>query len=281
MCDVSVLMATYNSEAFIIEVVDSILLQAFKGFELIIVDDGSSDSTIEIIQSYDDHRIKLFQFDHNRLETLNKGIDLSQGKYIVRMDHDDVMLPGRIQKQVDFMESNPNVAVCGSWIELFGSETGVIKTSANHEDIISNMVHSCQMAHPSTIIRKSILDAHDIRYRDGYSFADDYKMWCDIIKVGCFANIQEVLLKYRRSPAQLSATRYDELQEGTRHVKNELIDYYLSIIKLGAGGFRLKNFLRLREAYLNGEAGEETYYNEAYSLFDGLIERKLLNFGYE
>ena len=122
MPKLSVIMPAYNAEKYIGEAIESILNQTFTDFEFIIIDDGSSDHTADIIKGFHDERIRFIQNEKNSgvANTLNKGLELSQGEYIARMDADDISLPARFEKQVAFMEANPDVAVVGCGIELFG-----------------------------------------------------------------------------------------------------------------------------------------------------------------
>ena len=118
---ISVVMPAYNAENYIREAIDSILAQTFRDFEFLIIDDGSTDHTVEIIRSYSDSRIRLYQNERNMgvAATLNRGLDLARGEYIARMDADDISLPERFAKQAAYMDAHPDVAVCGSNIILF------------------------------------------------------------------------------------------------------------------------------------------------------------------
>ena len=125
---ISVVMPAYNAEKYITEAIDSILFQTFKDFEFIIINDASTDSTKDIIESYKDPRIKLVNNEQNKgvAKSLNIGISVACGKYIARMDADDIALPERFQKQFDFMEQHPNIDVCGSWAKKTGNENEII-----------------------------------------------------------------------------------------------------------------------------------------------------------
>ena len=140
-------MPVYNAEKYIVEAVDSILNQTYSDFEFIIIDDCSTDASYEILQSYaaKDNRIRLFKNDVNKKlpKTLNFGISQAKGKYIARMDADDISLPERFAKQIKFMESHPEIGVCGTWLVEF-SKTGEKPVTPNitHEDIIVTMYFS-------------------------------------------------------------------------------------------------------------------------------------------
>ncbi|MDD4761099.1 MAG: glycosyltransferase family 2 protein, partial [Bacteroidaceae bacterium] len=117
---ISIVMSAYNVEKYIKEAIDSIIGQSFSNFECIIVDDGSTDSTRDIIRSCQDERIVLLENKHDFIASLNLGMDAARGKYIARMDADDIMHPDRLKIQYSVMESEPSITVCGTWMQHFG-----------------------------------------------------------------------------------------------------------------------------------------------------------------
>ena len=134
---VTVLMPVYNGEKYLKEAIESILNQTFKDFEFLIINDGSTDNSVKIIQSFNDLRIRLIHNESNigLIKTLNKGLKLSNGKYIARMDCDDVSLPKRLSVQINFMEKHPEIGVCGSWVKIIGLEQKFInKYPQKHEE---------------------------------------------------------------------------------------------------------------------------------------------------
>ena len=198
---VSVVMSVYNGGEFLKDAINSILSQSYKNFEFIIINDGSSDNFSEILELYDDERIKVLNNQENKglVYSLNRGLLESIGKYIVRMDADDISLPNRIEKQVEFMEREPEVGVCGSYIEIFGDtiKRKVQRFPSNVNVNEAFLLFSTCLAHPSVIIRKSIVDKYKLRYDDRYLHAEDYAIWCQAVKYTKISNIREVLLKYR------------------------------------------------------------------------------------
>ena len=209
---ISVIISAYNSENFIKEAIDSVLSQTFTDFEFIIINDASTDSTESIIKSYDDPRIKLIKNDKNigLTKSLNIGIELAKGKYIARMDADDISFPERFQKQFDFMEQNPDIDVCGSWYELFGERNGIINTPENDRDIKDILFFKNCIAHPTVIMRKETLDKYFVKYDDGFPCSQDYELWCRVADRFKFANIPEVLLKYRVHKEQIGTAKRKE-----------------------------------------------------------------------
>ena len=197
---VSILMPVYNAEKHLAEAIESILNQSFTDFEFLIINDGSTDRSEDIILSFSDPRIRYIKNESNLklIKTLNKGIQLCTGKYIVRMDADDISHPERIQKQVEFMESNPEIGICGSWFEAFGEvENAIVKYKETHDEIMTRMFYQCHFCHPSIIIRGEIFNELKMHFDENYSHAEDYEFYLRAAKKWKFHNLQEVLLKYR------------------------------------------------------------------------------------
>lgn len=207
MCEVSVIMPVYNCEKYIGEAINSILNQSFKDFEFIIINDCSTDKTREIITSYIDNRIMLI--DNNRnlglSESLNKGLALAKGKYIARMDGDDIAYINRLELQYNFMEENKEVGLCGSSIEVFNSISSRIhKCPVDHDEIRVLQLFNSAFAHPVVMIRNSILKKYNLRYDKYYDGMEDYHLWIRISELSRVANLDKVLLKYREHENQVT-----------------------------------------------------------------------------
>lgn len=203
---ISVLMIVNNSERFVKDSIDSVLSQTFLDFEFIIVDDGSTDNTLNVIYSYKDSRIKLFLKEHNYINSLNFGLRQCTGKYIARMDADDIMYPTRLEIQYNLMETLPSVAVCSSFAECFESFTGILNNDIY--GYIENSLLLCLkgnfIIHPTAFIRRQFLIKHRLHYKD-FKYAEDFKLWVDFAKKGAiFFIIPKILLKYRVSKSQIS-----------------------------------------------------------------------------
>ncbi len=192
-------MSAYNAEKYIAEAIESILSQTFKDFEFIIINDASTDSTESIIKTYTDPRIRVINNEINLgiSKSLNRGLNEAHGKYIARMDSDDIALPSRLQQQFDFMEQHTDIDIAGSWYECFGYRNGVIKTPLSHDEIESTLFFYNCISHPTVIMRKETLDNFDVKYDESFLFAQDYELWCRVTDRFKFANIPEILLKYR------------------------------------------------------------------------------------
>lgn len=207
---VSVIMPAYNSEKYISEAIESILDQSFKDFEFIIIDDGSTDETWDIIQKYKmkNQRIIAVKNEINLKMTkaLNKGINLARGEYLVRMDADDWSYPYRIKAQVEFMQHNPNIVVSGGSIEVC-DERLVVKNKRKYpnsdKDVRKKIFRYNPFAHPSTIFRKDkVLEVG--KYDERLPLTQDYDLYFRLGKVGKFANLDRVLIKLRNHPKSSS-----------------------------------------------------------------------------
>jgi glycosyltransferase involved in cell wall biosynthesis len=211
---ISVVMPVYNAQAFLSEAIQSILDQTFTDFECIILNDGSTDRSLEIIQSFKDPRIRAVDNDQNIkiVRTLNKGISLAKGKYIVRMDADDICLPERFKTQFNFMEENPEVGACGSWFENIGDRSGISQYETDHNMIRFKMLYQMPVLHPSTIIRKSVLEKYNITYNTDFPGSEDLDFFIRIAEVSKVVNIPKVLLQYRQHTASAKSLLQDSIK---------------------------------------------------------------------
>ncbi len=204
---VSVLLPAYNAEAYLKEAIESILSQTFKDFELILLDDGSTDNTVKIAESFDDERIKIVRNSHIGLScALNEGIKLAAGKYIARMDADDIACPERFQTQVEFLEANTDISIVGSLVKTFPVERVDYSYFAKgSENIKIMLLLRCMLVHPSVMFRKSDFVNNNLYYNpDLKQGGEDYDLWVRASKVLKIENIEKVLLNYRKHNAQVS-----------------------------------------------------------------------------
>lgn len=215
---ISVLMPIYNCEDYIQEAVESILNQTYTNYELIIIDDASTDATVEIIKTYKDERINLIVKPENTgyTNSLNNGLKIAKGKYIARMDGDDISLPTRFEKQVAVLEANPNIVVCGSVFKIIGSN----KLNTNpetHEEIKMALLQDSAIGHPTSMLRKSTLEENNVEYDTSMQPAEDYDLWVRLLKYGELYNIQEPLFLYRVHEGQVSnVKRVKQSYNGSR-----------------------------------------------------------------
>jgi hypothetical protein len=206
---ISVVMSVFNGQAFLSEAVESILGQTFRDFEFLILNDGSTDRTAEILADYAsrDGRIRVLRHENRgRAASLNIGIGLAAGKYIARMDADDIALPCRLHDQVDFMDRHPEVGLLGGAVELIGTTGQLIKTMRpplDDTEIRSLMLLRNPIFHPSVVMRKEVVLASG-GYRKALLDADDYDLWLRMGERSRFANLDKTILKYRIHTGQVS-----------------------------------------------------------------------------
>ena len=162
---ITVIMPVYNCELYIKEAIDSILNQTFADFDFLIIDDASTDKTVSIIKEYKDSRIQLIEKTVNTGYTisLNYGLKVAKGEYIARMDGDDISLPNRFEKQIAFLDSNPDVVLCGSNFGIIGTEKLIILPEDNEAIKLGLLKGNC-IAHPSVMFRHSVIQEYVITY---------------------------------------------------------------------------------------------------------------------
>ncbi len=217
-------MPIYNCELYVAEAIESILNQTFADFEFLIIDDCSTDNSLKIAQSYTDNRIKITTKDKNTgyTESLNYGIGIAKGKYIARMDGDDISFPERFAKQVSFLDENPNVILCGTLYQIIGN-TKVSKHPITHEEIKVTLISACCIAHPTVLIRKIVFDNYKVLYDVTKEPAEDYDLWSRLVFLGEMSNIGEVLLYYRVHSQQTSVVRSEKQGAVSREIRNRML----------------------------------------------------------
>ncbi|MCU0435799.1 MAG: glycosyltransferase [Bacteroidia bacterium] len=208
---ITVLLPVYNSGDLVAQTIESILAQTFTDFELLIINDGSTDHSASIVAQFTDSRIRFIHNEKNigLIATLNKGAILARGRYIARMDADDIALPQRLEKQSAFLDANPQVAVAASWVDFIntdGEVTGQWDTdrhTVTETDIRRIMPGTNCIAHPSVMIRTEIVQ--QFLYSDAQKGAEDYDLWLRMMAAGKrIAKLPEVLLHYRIHPASIT-----------------------------------------------------------------------------
>ena len=214
---VSVVLPVYNTpETILKEAVESILKQTYKNIELILVNDGSGEECRRVLDSFCDERIKRIDNEVNLKlpKVLNKGISVAKGKYIVRMDSDDISRLNRIEREVAFMESHPDVAIAGTLAKTMdtGEIIGALPKLKREDFQVRLIFGNTGPVHPTVIMRADFLMQNNIRYNKRMLDAEDYALWVQASKYGTIAGINEVLLKYRRYPAD-KRTDYLKRQE--------------------------------------------------------------------
>ena len=225
---VSVLLPVYNCAHYVHEAISSILRQTFVDFELLVLDDGSTDDTPRVLAGISDPRMLVLQHANKGLPaTLNRGISLAKGKYIARQDADDVSLPERLARQVQYMEAHPECGLLGTWSSILRdrAETGRMhKHPADHATLAFEILFDSQFVHPSVMFRRSVVEtvggySTDISKRG----PEDYDLWVRIARQFRMANIPEPLIQYREIEGSMSRSGGEVWRQKVMRISGEAI----------------------------------------------------------
>ena len=218
---VSVVMPVYNGIPYLPEAIRSILSQSFSDFEFIIINDGSTDDSEKVISEFNDKRIIYIKNEINLglIESLNKGIRIAKGKYIARMDADDVAYSNRLELQVQKFSLNPNAMVVGSdYLLMKRNSTKHIKNKDDSDYNKAVLFFSTCFCHP-TVMMRNIFGEKNVFYDKKYIHAEDYKLWVDIYAYGDFLNVNHALLKYRSHESQISTKNKETQLKVSREIR--------------------------------------------------------------
>lgn len=222
---VSIIMAVYNGEKYVKETIDSILRQSYDNFELILIDDCSTDSTLDILQSYTDSRIKVYHNEVNRklAASLNIGIKKASGKYIARMDADDLFEKNRLQLQVKYMETHPETDVLGGNYKAFDGAKYKSDYPQNHDAIKTGLMFENTVCHPAVMFRK---DAIHTWYDESFAASQDYDLWTRLIDNHTFHNLKNILMRYRVHQGQTVKTASAAQKQGATSSRVRMMEKF-------------------------------------------------------
>ena len=218
---ISVLLPVYNGEKHLAEAIDSILAQTFTNFELIVINDGSTDSTLAILQAYQvlDNRIRLISRENKGLvATLNEGIDLARGEWLARMDQDDIALPNRFERQLQHLKQT-GAELCGSGIKFFGTpDRRIFKYPQSDNAIKVALLFASAFAHPTVMMKTALIK--QLYYDSAWENAEDYDLWVRAARAGwLMTNIPEPLLHYRQHGSQMSNCASEKQRKHTQKIR--------------------------------------------------------------
>ncbi len=220
MPKVSVLMPVYRTkETYLREAIESILAQTFTDFEFLILDDCPEDDREDVVKSYQDTRIKYSKNEHNLgiSESRNKLIAMAEGEYLAVFDHDDISLPERFAKQVAYLDAHPEVGIVGTaHIEVPSGK--VVNHPLYNDEIEEQLMFSCPLIHPSVMMRKSLLVATGVQYDKEFFPTEDYNLYLHLIGKTKFANLPEVLFKYRKHSSNTTNKATQQIRAIERRV---------------------------------------------------------------
>jgi len=274
---VTVLMSVYNGEKYLKEAIDSILDQTFTNFEFLIINDGSTDSTSEILKEYKDPRIKIIDNKKNigLTKSLNKGLKLAKGKYIARMDADDFSKPNRLEEQLEFMEKNQKYAVVGSFVEIIDKDGNFIqkvKRPIKPKAIEERLLKGSCIFHGSAIMRNDLIKSIG-SYNEEMEKSQDYDLWLRLSEIYPLYNLPLYLYKFRTHENSITSKflkeqnffaskakkesihRFSEkilkdLKRGndiTKEIKEEIIAKIILLFRL----YKYKDIIKKIDKYLN------------------------------
>lgn len=259
MPKVSVLMPVYNvKEEYLRESIESILNQTYSDFEFIILDDCSADDIESVVNSYNDKRIKFFRNKQNLgiAKSRNKLMEHAQGEYAALMDNDDISLPERLEKQVQFLDINPEISIVSAAYETFPKKT-IIKQPLNPGYL--DLYKGCIITHPLAMFRLDDMKKFNLQYDDSFVCSQDYELWSRAIRYLKIANLPEVLLKYRvleeSVTHQKAALAFEEdtkirqkmleFLSGDEEIQNKIKSKYFPILTPKKNSF-LQNIFSIR-----------------------------------
>jgi len=267
---ISVVMSVYNDEKYLREAIESILNQTFTDFEFIVVDDGSSDGSADIIKSYKDPRIRFFKHEnHGLVYSLNRGIREGSGEYIARMDADDISLPQRLEKQVGFLEKHTDIGIVGTWaikITEEGEDIYIAQMPQSDLEARELLAKSSPFFHGSVMFRRALFDSCG-PYPEAMKEWEDWILWHQFAAKTKLANIGEALYKHRKrsnAPTNWTSNDIKRLRNiSYKYLQNKRIsledESFFESFKSGRGNKKSeayywlvcgKMFLEIREDHL-------------------------------
>lgn len=212
---ITILMPVHNGAAYLAEAMESMLCQSLRDFEFLIIDDASTDTSACIVQACKDPRIRFIQ-SRERLKlsgALNLGLDQARGRYVARMDADDISLPKRLEIQSEFLEQNPEVGLCGGWIRYFGNSKSVLKRPVQYDAIRAFTLFDSPFAHPTVMLRRALFEQHHLRFDGSYFPTEDFELWTRAMRHFTVANLPQVLLRYRMHGTSLTGSDWSAMDE--------------------------------------------------------------------
>ncbi len=233
---VTVAMPVYNGATTVARAIDSILQQTFRDFELVLIDDGCSDNTIDIVRSYNDPRIRLIAHETNQglAATRNHLVDQARGEFIAWLDCDDWSHPERLARQVAVFSAEPAVALCSTWTTVIEERPSTLVRRrlrsafehgpTNDADLRANLIFRNVFATSTVMIRRSVVLDHVLQFHERYAPAEDYQMWAQMAQVGKVAVIPSTLGIRWEYASGASAKGWDRQMDAARRIRVELLE---------------------------------------------------------
>lgn len=222
---VTVLMPTYNVAPWVEESIRSVLNQTYRDFDLLVVDDASTDNTLDVVRSIDDPRIRVASFPDNvgLSENLNRGLDMIDTELVARMDGDDIAEPDWLETGIRVLDSHPDVGICSFGFQFFGAKNSLVRFPEQHEDSKAQMLFGCTVIVP--VFRRAVMADNHLRYSTDAFPAEDYMMWANTYRVTKVYNVQRTLFHYRTHPTQISTSRRQAQIVKSNEVRLRMLDW--------------------------------------------------------
>lgn len=221
----TVLMPTYNVSPWVEEAIQGVLLQTYADFELLVVDDGSTDDTLERVRAIKDSRIRIAAFPDNvgLADNLNRGLDLIDTELVARMDGDDIAEPDWLETGIKVLDSHPDIDICSFGFQFFGTKTSLVRFPEHHEDSKAQMLFGCTVIVP--VMRRKVFTDNNLRYRTDTFPAEDYSLWARAYRVAKVYNVQQTLFHYRTHATQISTARREAQIEKSNEVRLQMLEW--------------------------------------------------------
>ncbi|MFC5579612.1 glycosyltransferase family 2 protein [Rhodanobacter terrae] len=275
---ITVIIAAYNRAGLLRRSICSALEQSLPALEILVIDDGSTDGTDVVARklALADKRIRLIKLPHNLgpSSARNTGLDQARGDWIAILDADDICMPNRFARQVQFLQQN-NLDLCGSWFVEFGQ--GLARTARwpyTEAALRAAMLFQSTICHPTVMARREVFDHY--RYREEYRLAEDYDLFARTMADFRMANVPEVLLRYRRHPGQATQTQREAMEDVTRNIRLEILA--TQGIDASEDEQRLHNLIRAPKSISNHEdlLGVEAWLLKLASLHENPEAKKIV-----
>lgn len=218
-------MAAHNEEAYLRDAVESVLAQTVSNFEYIVVDDGSTDRTLDLLHSFNDERLEIVSLPERlgRAAARNHALERAQGKYVGFMDADDVTSSNRLEKQLRFLEAHPEIDGCGTALETFGGDLQETwRPPCEPERLHAQLLFECPFFLPTALLRKRTIDRNKLRFDPEFKCAEDYDFWVRTARCARIANLDEVLYRYRFNLSERTHTQQQNERESRSIQKRQL-----------------------------------------------------------
>ena len=240
---VTVLMPTYTVAPYVKEAIESVLRQTYADFELLVIDDCSTDGTLDVVRGISDPRIRIVQNERNLglADNLNRGLSLIETELVARMDGDDIAELHWLQSEVAVLDRHPEIGICGGGFERFGAVSTVVRLPEQPEEILANMLFECSIIVPT--FRMSLYRDHGLRYRTDAFPAEDYRFWADCLRVTKAYNVQDTLFHYRMHPKQICTSLSTQQKGKVEDVRRYMLELLGPNLSEKDRDFFLKTFV--------------------------------------